>query len=220
MVKDSKRDKFNKSIIIFTVGSIIGTFYEELLHFAKFLIFRKEISWVSKRGLIYGPFSQVYGIGAVLIYLLFCNNKERKWYVNFILGCLVGGVYEFSMSFIQEKIWGTISWDYSNDFLNIAGRTSIPFMLFWGLAICAFIYFLYPLICKFYDKISKKRANLLTNLLVIFFAFDIFITSAATIRQTARREGRAPKTFIGEFCDKHYPDEYLSKMYNNSKFVE
>ena len=50
--------------------------------------------------------------------------------------------------------------------------------------------------------------------------FDIFITSAATVRQTARREGEAPKTFIGEFCDKHYPDEYLSKMYNNSKFVE
>lgn len=217
--KDSKRDIFNKCVFIFLIASMIGAFYEELLHFVKFLIFRKEISWVTKRGLIYGPFAQIYGIGAVLIYLIFCS-KERKWYKNFLYGCLLGGGYEYAMSFIQEKIWGTISWDYSNDFLNIAGRTSVPFMLFWGLLILAFIYLLYPLICKIYEKIPIEKASILAILIFAFFVFDISITFVATARQTARHNGEAPRTFIGEFCDKHYTDEYLSKMYNNTKFVE
>ena len=223
MSKESKRDIFNKCILIFLIASMVGAFYEELLHFVKFLIFKGEISWVSKRGLIYGPFAQIYGIGGVLIYLLFCF-KKRKWYLNFIYGSLLGGGYEFLMSVVQEKIWGTVSWDYSNDFLNIAGRTSIPFMLFWGLMILGFIYLLYPLICKLYDKIldklSKRKVNVLVNCILIFFIFDIAITTFATARQTARHNGEEAKTFIGEFCDKYYPDEYLNKMYNNSKFVE
>ena len=45
MEKDSKRDKFNKSIIIFTVGSIIGTLVALIiLGFFIYMLFRPERS--------------------------------------------------------------------------------------------------------------------------------------------------------------------------------
>ena len=62
--------------------------------------------------------------------------------INFLMGSVIGGVYEFIASYIQEKFTGTIGWDYSKLLLNIDGRTTIPFMFFWGFASVLLIYFI------------------------------------------------------------------------------
>ncbi len=219
MPKESKKDIFNKFVFMFIIGSVLGTYHEQILYLIKHYLVSGEITWVSRRGLLYGPFSPIYGIGAVIIYFLFCF-KKRKWYVSFTYGCLLGGIYEYVMSFLQEKIWGTVSWDYSNRFLNIGGRTTVPYMIFWGLLALAFVYFIYPLICKIYNKIPSKIANVVFIVLFIFLVGDILISVVAVTRQSLRHKGVEAKTFIGRFCDKHYTDEFLKKIYANTWFVE
>ena len=188
MTKEAKKEIFNKIILIFTIGCVFGTYYEELLHIVLGLIRTGTFSWASRRGLIYGPFCPVYGIGAVLVYLCF-GFKERKWYKNFIYGAL----------------------------LNINGRTTVPFMIFWGLLVLGFIYGICPLINKWYAKMSHKVANSIALCLFVFLSFDISISVIAVNRQELRDNGVPPKTFVGRFCDKHYDDEYLAKVYDNAR---
>lgn len=218
MTKEAKKEIFNKIILIFTIGCVFGTYYEELLHIVLSLIKTGTFSWASRRGLIYGPFCPVYGIGAVLVYLCF-GFKERKWYKNFIYGALLGGAVEYFLSYFQELFFGTISWDYSKYFLNINGRTTIPFMVFWGLLVLGFIYGICPLINKWYAKMSHKVANRIALFLFVFLSFDISISVIAVNRQELRDNGVPPKTFVGRFCDKHYDDEYLARVYDNARPV-
>ncbi len=215
MEKEERKVLFQKVVFIFVVGCVLGTYYEEILHVVKNLLAHGTFSWVSRRGLLYGPFSPIYGIAFVLVYLLFCL-KKRKWYVNFIYGSLLGGFYEYSMSYLQEKLWGTISWDYSHHFLNIGGRTTIPFMFFWGVVVLLFIYVLYPIINHIYEKIPAHFAQKLATFLFVFLMFDASISLVAVSRQTMRHKGIEPKTALGEFCDEHYTDDYLRKIYDNS----
>lgn len=211
-----KNEVLYKIILIFILGSIIGAYYEEILHIVKYYMKFHSFDWVSKRGLLYGPLSPIYGIGAVLIYLSFYLFNKR-WYITFLLGSLLGGLYEYIMSFLQEKIWGTISWDYSHKFLNIGGRTTIPFMIFWGLLVLIFVYGIFPLFDKIYDKTNKNTIKKISLGLFIFIVFDVLISVTAVTRQTLRHKGYRAYTQIGEFCDKHYSDEYLKKIYTNSR---
>ena len=213
------KKEFNKIILIFIIGSIIGTFYEEILHVVKFYLRYNTFDWVTKRGFIIGPISPVYGIGILIIYLLF-YLKKRKWYINFILGSLFGGIYEFTMGFLQETIWGTISWDYSDKFLNIGGRTTVPFMIFWGLLVIIFVHLVFPFLDKLYSKFNEKNITKIVTILFVLLLFDTSVTIAAVSRQTLRQRGYKPLTIVGEYCDKHFTDEYLKTIYRTSKIVK
>lgn len=215
MDNSKKKDIVNKVIFLFIIGSIFGTCYEGFLYSLKYFIRHGEFIWVSQRGLLYGPFSPIYGIGTVFIYLLF-YIKNNKWYQTFLYGALFGGIYEFLMGFLQEKIWGTISWDYSNEFLNIGGRTTVPFMLFWGALVLAFVYLVFPSFDKLYSKIKSDIITEISFVLFVIILLDILISIVAVTRQTFRKKGYEPITPIGEFCDEFYTDDYLKNIYKNS----
>lgn len=207
----AKDSFFKKIFIYFVIGSIIGVFYEEGLHIIK------HGYWESRRGLIYGPFNPVYGLGLALIVGLFGKNSDkRKWYVLFIECALLGGCVEYIISFLQENLLNTKSWDYSTYVLNINGRTSIPFMFFWGLLGLAIIKLVYPEMNYFVEKIPYNIGNILFYCLFIFMIINILLSCAATYRQTERRKGINPKTVIGEICDKFYTDDFLESVYANA----
>lgn len=50
------------------------------------------------------------------------------------------------MSLIQQYLLGSRSWNYANEPLNIGGRTTVPFMLFWGLLCYLIVRFILPLV--------------------------------------------------------------------------
>ena len=70
---------------------------------------------------------------------------DRGWKVV-LVGGLAGGMLEFAMSLIQQYLLGSRSWNYANEPLNIGGRTTVPFMLFWGLLCYLIVRFILPLV--------------------------------------------------------------------------
>lgn len=63
-----------------------------------------------------------------------------------LVGGLAGGMLELAMSLIQQYLLGSRSWNYANEPLNIGGRTTVPFMLFWGLLCYLIVRFILPLV--------------------------------------------------------------------------
>lgn len=197
---------------VFIIGSVFG-FFAEMLYST---IFTRTL--VIRKGLIYGPFIQIYGVGAVAYYLLISNVKEPK--EAFIYGMIMGGILEYIGSFLQEILFGTISWDYSNMFFNLNGRTSLLYCFYWGIIAVAYLKIVYPCLKSIEPLLHKLSVKIFTVFLALFMTFDIGISCMAAARQEERRKDISPKNSLDEFIDKAYPDEYLDKIYNNKKNVE
>lgn len=217
------REIFNHVVLYFTIGCIFGTYWEEIMCMVRSVVETGTLTWVSRRGLLYGPFSPVYGMGAVLIYLIFgtaFRKKEPSIPACFIGGALVGGALEYVLSWIQEMLFGTISWDYSERFLNINGRTTIPYMIVWGALIVIFARFVFPLVEKLYQSVTPQKMNVACTVLAVFLAMDIGISVLATARQSMRRAGDTADNALEVILDKYYNDERMLKTYSNAREVK
>ena len=215
-------DYFNLAVLIFAIGSFFGVYYEQFFMLITTYIRTggAEILWVPRTGLIYGPFSPIYGGGGLLLLLTVCTMRDKKWYQYFIAGAILSGIFEYLMATGQERIFGTRSWDYSEKFLSINGKTTIPIMLLWGFIFIFFIYCVLPFVYKLYRRIPSKVSDILCIVLAVFFVFDITMSIAATYRQNQRRHGVEAQTALDRFCDKHYDDEFLHGVYENAIPVE
>lgn len=206
-----------KLFIIYVLGSIFGCYYEQILNFFRHLISDGTIFWETRRGVIYGPFSPIYGAGAVLM-CYFLLRKKRSDLETFSLSALIGGGFEYMISFLQETVTHTTSWDYSNMFLNINGRTTIPYIVVWGLLGLLLVKFVYPFISDQIEKISVDIGNKCFKVLVVFMCLNMFVSWTAIIRQTLRRENIPPYTPMGKIYDKYYTDERLYRAFPNMRF--
>ena len=210
---------FSKLVLLFTLGSFLGVVWENVLGIVKRLIKYGTFSLRDHRGVIYGPFNPLYGFGIVIIVIIL-GRKKRHPYKTFIYGAILGGLIEYVASFLLEFVLGAKSWDYSDQILNINGRTSISYMIFWGFAMMLLIHFVLPWISKKIESIPKKIGDLLVKFFVIFLSIDMLISFTALARQVLRHKGYEPLTFIGEFYDKVYTDEFLKKIYVNMSFED
>lgn len=193
----------------FVFGSIFGYLHEMILHYIK------HGFWESRQGLLYGPFSQVYGLGAMFFAITVARFKKSR--TVFLVGALLGGFFEWFCSIIQEFLFGTVSWDYSRYFLNINGRTSLFHAICWGIIGLLFVKLAYPPLLKSVTFFNNKYGWILTIGLAIFLAINIILSICAGIRQDARERGKQATTTVERIIDDWYPDEQMNKIYPNRK---
>lgn len=198
---------------VFIIGSIAGFIFEVIV------VFFQKGHFELRQGLIYGPFIPVYGIGAMCYYIVLSKIKIKNKVRIFLITMILGGITEYLCSFIQEKAFGTISWDYSYLPFNINGRTSLLHCVYWGIGGVLYITYIEPLLNKMIDKTNMKAFDLITIILSIFIIFDISISWMAADRQTERKNNIEPENRLDIFLDKNYPDEYMNRIFNNKKDV-
>ncbi len=200
---------FNKVFLIYVIGCMIGTYYEEILTF-----FRSG-QWLSRQGIIYGPFNPVYGAGFLAFTVLLCRNLNRKWYWTYLYACLIGGVTEVISSLIGEYIFQANAWDYSDKFLNIAGRTTIPYMLFWGAGGLIFVKIVYPALSKFIELLPKRVGDIVMPSFLIFVLLSHVVSYTALYRYGTRAEGKPAQNALEEVLDTHFDDKLMKQYYDN-----
>lgn len=198
---------------LFIIGSIAGFIFEITV------VFFQKGHFELRQGLIYGPFIPVYGIGAMFYYIVLSKTKIKNKVQIFLITMILGGITEYLCSFIQEKAFGTISWDYSYLPFNINGRTSLLHCIYWGIGGVLYITYIEPLLNKLIDKTNMKAFDLITIILSIFIVFDISISWMAADRQTERKNNIEPENHLDLFLDENYPDEYMNRIFNNKKDV-
>ena len=209
----NKFDKFIKVFIIFMIGSVIGYVVEMIVA----LVQNGYIE--SRQGLLYGPFTPVYGIGIIVYYIFFNKIKTRDKKIVFLLSMLIGGITEYLCSFIQEKVFGTISWDYSEWLFNINGRTTLIHCTYWGIAGILYVSYIEPLIPKIENVIRNNHVRVITSCLVICMVLNITISTMAAFRQKERIEDVQASGTLDMFLDKNYPNEYMDRVFANKKQV-
>lgn len=208
-------EEFYKFFWLFVFGSFLGFLLETIWCMIRW----RKIE--SRKGLIYGHLIPIYGLAgmfvAVIIELLSIKKKHTIFLVTFFIGAIV----EYFSSLFQEKVTGTVSWDYSNMKYNLHGRINLVYLLgfgLFGIVWCG----LYP---KFLELLTMLFYNenifkVITYCMFVFIVYDLFISLVAMIRQKNRRKGWLPKNKFEIWLDNKFPDEYLKKIYANSMIVE
>lgn len=204
-----------KLIWVFAIFAIFGTIYEEILFVGDHLIFEGEWGWEPRSGVFWGPFSPIYGVGAVLMLYPLTKWRTFKPWQTFFLSGLIGGVFEFTASWFQEWLMNTRSWDYRDHFINFNGRTSLWVMVIWGLLGVLLVHVLWPPISRWIESWSPKIGKRLTIVLAIFLVLDCGITIFALIRQNYRIQGYPANDPVSNFCDRVFTDEYIHRKIPN-----
>ena len=213
MKKEVYINKFIKLFWVFIIGSVIGYVVEMIVGLVQ------NGHFVSRQGLVFGPFAQVYGLGILAYYVIV--PKIKGGYVKiFFITMVLGGIVEYLCSYFQEILFGTISWDYSHLWFNINGRTSLLHCTYWGIGGVLFMKYVMPII-NHIDKIIKNQYfRTVTALFVIFMMFNICVSSMAAIRQDERNKEILASSNIDVFFDKYYSDEVMNTIYENKIEVE
>ncbi len=201
---------FYKAVYIYVLGGLTGTVWETLLNLMR------GRGFVFCNGSIASPFNFVYGTGALVIILLLRNRD--KWWQVFAIGSVGGGAVEYVLSFLEETVLGTRSWDYSHKLLNINGRTTVPYMLFWGV-LCVFVVFVvYKPLDRLLESLPKKAMKTIAIVLACWIAADMLLTLSALVRYSARAHGFAAHTPLGELIDRVFGDAFMKRRFPAMKF--
>ena len=211
MLKLTKKDSFYTYFWIFFIGSIFGFIYESILSYFQFGYV------INKQELIFGPFMPVYGIGA--IFLFYISKRVKSVTMTFILSFFIGSFVEFFYSLLQENLFGTLSWDYSNSPFNLQGRITLIYSLGWGFLGIISCKIILPAINKFISNFPKEQSIITTWILVIFMIFNITITTIALYRQKQRYFNIPPSNIISEIIDKYYPENKSDFVTHNTSYT-
>lgn len=198
---------FYKLVWIFSFGCLLGYLLETVI------VYLSYGYYMNRAGMVWGPFNQVYGFGAVLLSLVLIPMATRGSLAIFVIGALLGGGFEYLCSLVQEKCFGSVSWDYAGYATSIGGRTNAAYMLFWGGLALVYTRWIYPLFSGLVERIPLRWGGPLTWGLVIFFAVNLFVSSIAVTRWNHRATGIPAAHPVAHYLDRNYHDRRMEGVY-------
>ncbi len=197
---------------IFVVASILGLFMEEIVHF----LFVVPGQWQDRAGLLFGPFSPIYGCGAVLMTLFLNRFHKSNWLIIFLVAAVIGGAFEALTSLFMQYAFGAVAWDYSNMPGSLfGGRTSLPFMGCWGLLGVVWIKLLLPFMLRVVNFIPWNWRYVLTTVAACFILVDAVMTLQSLDCWYERLSGDPVDTPIQQFYDHEFNDTYMADRFQS-----
>lgn len=185
---------FTTLFIWFILYSILGWVYETIYCSIK------DLHW-DNRGMLFGPYCPIYGVGAVADILL-CSHFDSPVVVFFC--CMLGSaILEYVTSYVTEKLFHAVWWDYSNLPLNLHGRICLGCSLGFGAAGLIILYGIHPFVASMTQRIPLNIQELLSLCLMAVFAADCAWTvdSLATINKKLEETTSAIDNQISEKYD-------------------
>ncbi|MCH5259435.1 MAG: putative ABC transporter permease [Lachnospiraceae bacterium] len=149
---------------LFFLLSIFGWLWEGFLY-----LFKDDI--YVNRGFMNGPWLPIYGMGGIMLELLFHKWRDRPFMI-FVSSMLLCTVLEYLAGWYLELTWGVKWWDYSDMPWNLHGRICVFSSLLFGVGGMLLVWVISPLFYLLYRKIPVKIRVLLGLSAIVVFAAD------------------------------------------------
>ncbi len=205
---------FSKLFWIFMIGNVVGCVLETI-----YALVLPPHHFELRVSVVFGPFILVYGFGAVAITLFLYKMYNQKDSLIFIASMVIGAAFEYLCSFLQQSMFGTVSWEYSDSPLNVGGRTNLMYAFFWGVLGLVWVKDLYPVLARWIQKIPKKVGCPLTVCVAVFMAADMALSAGAVYRQSQRVNSIPATNAVQAFFDAYFPDNVLKLVYPHMEYV-
>lgn len=127
------------------------------------------------RGFLYGPLCPIYGMGGLVI-LLLPPVLYSTWLPLFLASAVLCSAVEYFGSWLLEKMFHTLWWDYSHYKVNLNGRICLVNSFLFGLMGMLAIHFAIPLVMSFINFLGPVVSKILTAVLGSVFVMDGMFT--------------------------------------------
>ena len=203
---------------VFMVCSVIGLVLEIIWH----MVVVEPGVYQDRAGLLFGPFSPIYGVGAVLLTVALNRFWRANPVVIFVVAAVIGGLFEAFVSWFMQVGFGAVAWDYTGTTLFgipdpiaiiMQGRTSTPFMCMWGALGFVWIKLCLPRLLSLINIIPwKLRYSLTTicavlmivNAVMTFQALDCWYQRVSNIPETSPVEAFYARNFDNEYMEHRF----------------
>lgn len=197
---------------VFLLTSAFGVFSETLFWYLR----TGKIE--SRSTFVWAPLNMVYGVGGVIMTVILYRVRKRSVPLIFLIGMFVGCFVEFACSYIQERVFSSVSWHYS-DLMDIQGRTNLKYAFFWGVLSLFLLGFMYPVLSASLLKIPRNTGRILTVILLVYISINIGVTFFAVRRWAERKKDTQPVFTISRVLDQWFPDDFMEQLFPNLRFV-
>lgn len=155
-------------IYIFIICAILGWFVEVGY---VYLINGKIVN----RGMTYGPYCSIYGVGAVILYLMFHNIPRIKKYIpyTFFVSGITMGAFELVCGLTFKHIFNIEMWSYDGQFLEIMNYTTVPIVIGWGMLGTIFVFLIQPMLLKIISLIPQNIVKSFALIIAIVYFIDL-----------------------------------------------
>lgn len=205
---------------VFLVCSVLGLILEEVWH----MVVVDPGVYQDRAGMLFGPFSPIYGFGAVLMTMALNRFYKKNPLIIFLVSALIGGAFEVFVGWFMQTSFGVVSWSYSHirlfgmpDPIAVltGGRTCTPFACMWGLGGLIWIKVLLPRLLKLINMIPWKRRYSATVILTAVMLIDGVMTLQSLDYWYQRVNGTVRNIPVAQFYDKHFDNEYMENRFQS-----
>lgn len=192
---------------IFMVASVLGLVLETAAHAVIYHAYQ------DRAGLLFGPFSPIYGVGALLMTVSLNRFYKANPIIIFLVSALIGGAFEYFTSWFMQIAFGAVAWNYTGMWLSIGGRTCGLFMAIWGLLGTVWIKFLLSLTLKVINIIPWNWRYWLTFACALAMAVNIVMSLEALDCWYERLSGKPAVSTIQHFYADHFDNEFMEHRF-------
>ena len=206
---------------VFVVCCFLGLIIETVYHFA--VVVPGEIQ--DRAGLLFGPFSPIYGFGAVLMTVALNRFYKANPAIIFVVSAVIGGLFEAATSLFMELGFGAVAWDYSGSTIFglfpdpiaviFGGRTSALFMCMWGVLGFVWIKVCLPWMLKLINLIPWKVRYSFTTICAVLMLVNGVMTLEALDCWFERLSGIPQTTPIEQFYAERYDNDYMAHRFES-----
>ena len=210
---DHLRLGWYQAVIIFFLGSMAGLLIEEV-----WMLVSAGLT-ESRVGLVWGPFSPLYGLGAVLLTWRSCFLRSRGaagWQV-FLVSAVVGGVLEQIAGWSMSTFFDAESWTYLHLPDHITQWVAWRFLAAWGVLGLVWCRAVMPRLLYQIGMPTTRRQAVFVTLVAVYLVADVAMTLACFDRKAERDAGEPPSNAFEQWVDTNYNDEFISSRFENLK---
>ena len=205
---------------VFFVCSVLGLILEEVWH----MVVVDPGVYQDRAGMLFGPFSPIYGFGAVLMTMALNRFYKKNPLIIFLVSALIGGAFEVFVGWFMQTSFGVVSWSYSHmklfgmpDPLAVltGGRTCTGFACMWGLGGLIWIKLLLPRLLKLINMIPWKSRYSATVIFTIIMLVDGVMTLQSLDYWYQRVNGTEPDIPVAQFYGKYFDNDFMENRFQS-----
>ena len=206
------RPGFYQYILLFLIASVLGLLLETVWMYVLYGVLESRV------GLVWGPFSPLYGCGAVLLTVVLWRLRDQPAWMIFLISAALGGLLEQIAGWSMQTVMHAWSWSYLHFPDHITQWVAWRFLIAWGLLGIVWCKAIMPELLYRIGEPTRRRQVVLVTLLSIFIALDIMMTVMCFYRSGKRQEGVPPQNAFEEYVDRHFDDRFIADTFQNLNF--
>ena len=211
--RNARTIEFETLAWTFVAGGVAGYFVRTLLNSLA------AGRLTSGQSVLYGPFTTLYAVGAVLIVLCIEPPAKANDRRLFLGSAILGGALEYAGNWLDGRALGIAFWQYDSWSAVFGGRLSPLSLLAWGVFGVVLVRYVVPWLRNLLRGLPVRRNRALACLLLLTLSGSFILSSTALFRWEERYRGIAPRGDFQAYIDARYPDETMREVFPNVRFT-